>query len=689
MLWLFVISSKGRSVPPQGGMPIPGGHTGTQSSFTIPKEIKDKLNTQGFAIVQTGERNIYDLYEQCKKHNEPILVTTDLILHTSHILFDYTLRAIELKTLLPKLEKLTQNMIEASRVQEQEAKNELVKSAALDNLAFFGVAAVLVNTPLLSGLPEKVYEKINKEIELINAHETIASSPIFEYYEDYTQYIPRGHYTRNYDFERYFKTMMWYGRMGFYLNPNQTMYGRRIDTKKEGIRLTKMAIIITKILTSSPELKRLWNEIYEPTIYFTGKSDDYTFQQYSTLIKNVDIAKDSSVISFINKAFELPPPLIISAISEDTTGLRGFKFMGQRFIPDSWIFQNLVYPRVGNYEGTGLSGSADSLRGLRRAQSGREGRGEPFTLEMTPLGPLRCFPRGLDLMSVLGSKVASDILACEGDTEYKNYDEQVKNLKLFFDGLPPCQWEETLYWRWLYILKLLVIQPHPVQNGYPVFMQSNAWLLKELNTALGSWAELRHDTILYAKQSYTMLAVSMPKPPEFTKGWVEPYPEIYKLMSEFAKNLADITICPKEVKKNLNDYSKILVSFSEISKKELLEEDLSDEEYKLIWNIGRTLKGLTIFSEALMKQITSGTDEKMAVIADVHTDPNSQKVLEEGVGYANTIYVKLGYKIVKGGIFSYYEFKTPMSERYTDEKWQNELVQQPRELQKWFVPLLK
>ena len=35
-------------------------------------------------------------------------------------------------------------------------------------------------------------------------------------------------------------------------------------------------------------------------------------------------------------------------------------------------------------------------------------------------------------------------------------------------------------------------------------MQTTAWQDKELNITLASWAELRHDTILYVKQSYTM-----------------------------------------------------------------------------------------------------------------------------------------------------------------------------------------
>jgi len=62
------------------------------------------------------------------------------------------------------------------------------------------------------------------------------------------------------------------------------------------------------------------------------------------------------------------------------------------------------------------------------------------------------------------------------------------------------------------------------------------------------------------------------------------------------------------------------------------------------------------------------------MIADVHTEGNTKKVLEEGTGFIKTAIV--AYKLPQGHIvlgmgpvFSYYEFKQPMSNRLTDEAW--------------------
>ena len=60
-------------------------------------------------------------------------------------------------------------------------------------------------------------DNITKELSFIQAHEGFQDSSIFHYKEDYSQYHPRGHYTQSEKLKRYFKTMMWYGRITFLL----------------------------------------------------------------------------------------------------------------------------------------------------------------------------------------------------------------------------------------------------------------------------------------------------------------------------------------------------------------------------------------------------------------------------------------------------------------------------------------
>jgi hypothetical protein len=95
----------------------------------------------------------------------------------------------------------------------------------------------------------------------------------------------------------------------------------------------------------------------------------------------------------------------------------------------------------------------------------------------------------------------------------------------------------------------------------------------------------------------------------------------------------------------------------------------------LIRNSGDVLEAITELPTDDL--LVSEADEKMALIADVHTDPNTEQVLEEAIGNPMIIYVAVLINgqvvLTRGGTFSYYEFAQPMSNRLTDEEWQDML----------------
>jgi len=216
-------------------------------------------------------------------------------------------------------------------------------------------------------------------------------------------------------------------------------------------------------------------------------------------------------------------------------------------------------------------------------------------------------------------------------------------------------------------------------------MQTKAWQDKTLTTALASWSELRHDTILYAKQSYTMSGTtSAPPPPPPVVGYVEPVPEFYNrllaLTRMTTKGLDDADVLDETSKSRLNSLETILERLRDMSIKELENEQLTQDDYDFIKNFGNKLNG-----------VIANVDEKAnktTIIADVHTDGNSKQVLEEGVGYVDLMVV--AYKVPDGRILigagpvmSYYEFKQPMADRLTDEKWREMLQTDPPEKPEW------
>ena len=216
-------------------------------------------------------------------------------------------------------------------------------------------------------------------------------------------------------------------------------------------------------------------------------------------------------------------------------------------------------------------------------------------------------------------------------------------------------------------------------------MQTLAWQDKELTTSLASWAELRHDTILYAKQSYTMKQTSAPPMEEKNvTGYVEPVPEFYNRLLSLTRmtnrGLDEMNVLDDSSKYRLQNLEKILERLVTISKKELDGEDLTQEDYDFIKEFGDELNS-TIGS-------VEEKGKKTTIVADVHTDGNTMAVLEGGVGFVDIIVVAYmapngRIYLMAGPVMSYYEFKHPMSDRLTDEKWREMLSTNPPEEPEW------
>ena len=450
--------------------------------FVLSQDQIERLTTDGFAVSPGAEKEFFMLYEQARYRNVPIFVTSDSLLHTYHLLFDKVLRTAEVTYFIPLLRDLNRGLLAQADADYQALRTTPWEDAARRTVAFVAVAGRLLDPTL--DVPPYAQDLVNAEVANIEDAAGTLPSPIFPglpFGEDYTQYIPRGHYTISEDLTAYFKSMMWYGRMTFRLNPPDPEVGRAES---------RSALILVHALRAAtiggrPALD-VWDELYSPTVFFVGRSDDLTVYQYAAVMDAI-YGTDASVTSlvdevkldaFIALADQLPPPKILGIVIADTDDeeamTKGLRFMGQRFVPDAYIFRQLIYRNVGTRE---------DRRGL---------------------------PMGLDVFAAMGSDRAYQHLDEMGETSYANYPSQMAEVQTWLSGLTVDDWTETLYNSWLYTFHPLLDVPG---SGYPTFMQSPAWLDKQLNTALGSWAELKHDTILYAKQVYAEMGAGPPPPP--------------------------------------------------------------------------------------------------------------------------------------------------------------------------------
>jgi hypothetical protein len=663
--------------------------------FSLTDSQKALLQSNGFFVRDYGTvDDIIQPYEDMKLFDIPVFVTSDTLLHLYHIQFDEILKGVEEREFFDKILDLSSALFEKSQEDYETFIDDDLQEAARRNIAFFGVALSLLQTAteeynesedireVTFTIPSYVHDDVSEELTYIEAYDAFYESPIFHYLEDYSQYEPRGHYTRSEKLRRYFKAMMWYGRMSF-LMKGGSPYCQECeflisaeDAKIQTIQASLIATALPTVPVGNETVEDLWTRIYTVTSFFVGAADDLTPYEYLDCIQDVfgtefnatELADDEKLLALKIQLAQLRNPEIyggtgqiivydpfgnfsIEDLYEVLEKTKGMRLMGQRYIPDSYMFQQLVFPAVDPYLGTGA----------------------PFTWAISPSGESgRFFPRGLDVMAVLGSERALEILENEGDTEYGDYDEQLTKLQENFSSLNVTEWNRNLYFSWIYTLKSLLKE---YNASYPTFMQTKMWVDKQLHTALASWAELRHDTILYAKQSYTPIkATGMPPQEKPVVGYVEPVPEFYirilALTRMTRSGLTDLNVLNDTEINRLNDLEDVLQRVITISKDELENQELTDDDYEFIRNFGENLSGIVTGVNNEGKQTT--------IIADVHTDTNTNQVLEEGVGYVDLILVAYTYpdgRIMMGAgpVFSYYEFKHPLENRLTDKQWKDML----------------
>lgn len=611
--------------------------------FYLGEDAAQKLAQNGFVVLGRACNEFFELYEFNRYAQIPNFVTVDSLMHTYHLYFSYLLKNIERTYLKECTAQLSGHMLSDSMAQYDHLKGSQWESAAKRNVAFFAVGAKLLDEN--TEVPDYVEELVDCELENIAQAAGNVMSGLAENYEDYSQYIPRGYYEGDSGLEQYFKAMMWYGRIHF-------------PQDKED--MNRSALLMTMALTEDHAAYELWESIYAVTSFFAGASDDNGVCEYASVIRQAygdglsldTLLDDEDAFSrFQDLTASLPAPQINSIPIDDGEDnvIPGFRFMGQRFTIDGAIMQNLIYQSVGENSS----------------------------------GQRRMLPDVLDVPAALGSDIALQILEDAGAADYAGYSQNMDRLKQALSEDHETLWSASLYAGWLNTLRPLLTAKG---EGYPIFMQNEEWLKKDLECFAGSFTELKHDTILYSKQ--VLAEMGGGEEEQDDRGYVEPEPLVYarfaSLADQTAQGLASYGMLTEDDKENLSRLSYIANQLLTISNKELTEELLTDEEYDFIRYYGGTIEHFwyeTIKNEGVSESIST-QEYPAGVVVDIATNPNGE-VLEVATDNPSSIYVVVQVdgklKIAKGTVYSFYQFPWPLSDRLTDAKWRQMMGMVPDE----------
>lgn len=626
---------------------------------TFTKEQTEALVNNGFVICATKPVNgeftydqIFQLYDQNSYDFIPSFVTGDSMTHIFHIFYDFLLRDIEKNQLFTKLQDMTAKLLASNIETYNKLTNEKMKELQLKNVAYFGVAARLADLKNIK-IPSEAQGIVEAELRNIEA-KTLSDSHVVNDKLDYSQFTVRGHYTRDKTLEKYFMTTMYYGQLGF--------YPFRDDKMDEAMVLR--AMLISDSVYKDKTVFETWSEVTDPIDYLVESAEDLTVRDYGKILYGIygrnpdlnqldnpeDIKKAARLIQ------ALPVPVIAPAKG------RSFRFIPQRAVMDSVLMQNII---------------------------------EISTPEQLSRRPIYS---GLDLMTAFGSKKAKEIQYADPynriwDQYEKKTEENIKTVQSFTEE----DWQKNMYRGWLW---MLTSYTQEFEEGYPMFMRNDAWRTKDLASALGSWAELKRDTVLYGKQVSMQMGGGYED--ELPIGYVEPNLELFEKLSWLLKNtkenlLARDLLEPKGAKK-LEQFQELTDECIRLIKKQLSNERFTDEEKQSLFEIGGRMESICIsFVEGDQDQlrywseIENDADRRMPIIADLMTTAENaagippNKVLSAASGAPNEIYVVYPQNgklyMGRGGVFSYHEFLS--DNRQTDEEWQETLLRTGHELPAW------
>lgn len=617
----------------------------------------------------------------------PVLVTSDSILHAVHRSYSGMLQELERSYFRPEIEQILADAHELLGTRRDWSNDPSLGPSVRDVDLFLTVARRLVTVPSrpkrgqapTPPIPSRfgVDADVATLVDAIKARQlqtpdTGTGTAMYggRRHIDFSQFEPRGYYRYSEDLSRYFECMMWLGRpdCGWNVLSSDPDAGLAADVDRE----LRNAVLLVQLLEETGGLERL-RTVDGLLRTMVGRSDNLTPFATADLLRSVhgtrfsdlrgakrlqeirrelrdgDLAgqriRSQVVVSYPGDLRRVPPPAV-------------FQVLGQRFVLDSFVLSHQVF---------------DSIIADGRKQ-------------------MRMMPSGLDVAAALGNDEAVAVL--EPELRRWRYSGNLLAARDYVAGVPDDVWQESLYNGWLDALRHLDDEPR-AGSHVPEVMRTRAWQRKQLQTQLASWAELRRDTLLYAKQSFTAFPGC-----EYPEGYVEPYPRFYarlRAMADHASRMLRTANVPanapnhewfekirvKQIE-HFDGMSQTLTQLEAIAERELRAEPFTEEQAAFLERVIDQRGNVKFGSGSKPRYdgwypdlIYGDRAEVMKwvpTIADVHTDPKSQTALEVGTGDVN-----LGVVVIDndgdlgtyvGPFYSYYEFTHPVSNRLADPDWE-------------------
>lgn len=606
-----------------------------QQFESVPDQMMQHLTRDGFVINKAQYHQLFHVYDENYYDYTPSFITTDLYLQVLHMHISKEMQALEEEKMIPLLKELLNEQYLAAKKLTEAHSDNMIKNAAGWNQVYYAVALSLL-TNEKKNVPSHYQEAYAYEYEHTKEGQGKKSDFLGDSLIDYTQFQPRGNYTRTDALKNYFRCVKWLNTAGVFLDEDESL---------------SRAILMGISLQRSASLKN-YHTFSNITSFLAGDENNLSFNHLLSILSRYknntekEILSKETMATIRTELYSADPKRMFAAGANDRTqyflARKKILFTAGRYTFDGEILQRLVH--------------------ISRPEIKRP------------------FPKGLDVFAATGNKTAESILLNEykENQAWSNYSDTLERLKKKFASFN--EWNKSIYNKQMET----VLSLQQTSSNHPYFMQMPDWQKKNLNTMLASWTELKHDMILYIEQpSGAEMGDGGEVPPPQKIAYVEPHVAFWNgcinLLKLNKKMLEENGLLTEKLQSRNSELIKMAAFLADISQKEISGKMISPKEFDSLSFLGGEVERLTLniieSNESFISQVN--TPEKyIAVAADIYT--YNDKCLEETVGMGDEIYVIAQINgllyLTRGGVFSQYEFTQPTSDRLTDEEWQKQLL---------------
>ncbi|MFH1744796.1 MAG: DUF3160 domain-containing protein [bacterium] len=673
----------------------------TISSFELPINVKtdvsnyyeasrkinldpyiDDLNNYGFAVIDNqfiGEANdFFGMNRLLSQKGFPVIATTDFLFYYFQNTLKQAFKEIEENAFYENVWTINKKLYDDAltryklRANEKKMINDPILEAERLETAYLAVVLKLLmpmssqineNTNLnekgkftkqeaekfVFDIPSFLIDDVATEINLIREAKKESKSPVMLYGRDYKSFLVPADYKNNAKLNNFYLAMKWANSVFPLYYKSETCPNCLLDKDDWTINLIA-ASYLSKDFSQNQEVKNQWAICYKFISFFSGLRDDLTYLHNNEVMSGLfgenyvieDIfaadnpKRDENIASVQKKLAEydfkdieggLPRDIGLSVNEENAKYVPyiGMRILQEPYWPNGFIFDELT--------GEDLSTAMEN-QSSESSCSEKDAKGNKMVY--------RCKGTGLDLVNIL-YEIESPADYFIRNTDYNNYGKKINELKNKIAVFNDFTWNDNIYWASL-DLGRKILQYN--QNESPTYSRSLKWEQeKNYNSFLGSWVNIHlpADKLeFYGGEEAKGLSAEEPLCNHY--NYIEPNLALYKEM--LARNVMLIDILSelgvsKEANDaviSLTDFNKYLNEIIKISKKELSNEVINEEDCNNL-NLFLKLRFVEKSGEKTYEKKENLLNEKI-----------------DGVKLIAVVYEKEGKKILAvGPIFDYRE----------------------------------